>query len=978
MDRNKFRSLLTYYLSCIDAEEASQLRVRENQENKTYIVLAMDGDEKLFSKNQSQLDVFLTDAHKKFLAQKSPDGETLVDLYYGFPILRDERDMLSPLFYVEAEVSLQVPNKACLLPKANKILVNRAYFLKRYNPEEIQSICDELEGEFGSFSARLKAAERYMSAISHNSAVTWLKKPILFRTNKSGARDGLRYDLGLLYGKSDCLSGKSALGNFVKGRLAVSRMQRQHTELPVLEGETLNQQQEDAVRKGLQAPLTVVTGPPGTGKTQVVTALIASAVCSNQTVLFASNNNMPVDGVYHRLGASMLSVGNWAMRLGNLEKTKECKAYINALIERLRTTAFLNADLEQEIDKFQKIEHEIQIVVAGIQRARALQGKIEETYNKEIAALQLLPKTWVQHFANEDPVVLNEQAVRNYQKHSAPGLLSWLWRRCFGEAIFKEKHNSLLAALFTENGSATDIKERFLIDEARENAVAKARETVKFVEQHQSWARYIVLRRALEQEIALCPSMVDLQKLKIDKSAVSQKLCDKKWLANIYNHQNDAQAAINNYFSDIDNYDKGRFERLKKSLEELKRFFPIWITTNQSVSKAIPLQEGLFDLVIIDEAGQCDIPSVIPLLYRAKRAVIIGDPQQFRHITSLKDDIEKDLVKRAGVGDMIGDWSYSGRSAFDRSFVATDCALFLKQHYRCHPDIIEFSNCSFYKGELVTQTIASQFHNKLPIEESGLIWCHVTGEVIRDKSGVWNPSEVAKVVELFSQWERQGLFAEPKLTFGVVTPFRRQVDAIMQAFAQTPWFNSLKTRFTVGTAHSFQGNECDVLIYSPVVAKHMTANHVKFASDQSELINVTVTRAKTLLCIVGDIDACQDLAPKSPLHQLASYAEKLRQRNRYPLNYVEQALANILDDLRLSYTPQFELGPYRLDFAVNTPSGDRYDIEVDGDIHWSADAVQHDQRRDAFVKNRGFKVIRFTASDVCRRPQMIKERLIHI
>ena len=166
--------------------------------------------------------------------------------------------------------------------------------------------------------------------------------------------------------------------------------------------------------------------------------------------------------------------------------------------------------------------------------------------------------------------------------------------------------------------------------------------------------------------------------------------------------------------------------------------------------------------------------------------------------------------------------------------------------------------------------------------------------------------------------------------------FRRQVAELTKAFSSRPWFKAVESRFTIGTAHSFQGSECDVLVYSPVAAENMERHLVKFAAAQDDLINVTVTRAKNLLYIIGDIQACQKVSPGTPLCELANYAEKLQKRQRHPLNAAEKGLANILDELGLSYIPQYEIGGYRLDFLVNAASGQRYNVEVDGDIHLSA------------------------------------------
>lgn len=133
-----------------------------------------------------------------------------------------------------------------------------------------------------------------------------------------------------------------------------------------------------------------------------------------------------------------------------------------------------------------------------------------------------------------------------------------------------------------------------------------------------------------------------------------------------------------------------------------------------------------------------------------------------------------------------------------------------------------------------------------------------------------------------------------------------------------------------------------------------------------------------LLYIVGDLHACQSVSPDTPLFKLAAYAENLRQRTLYPLNAAEQAMSDILDEVGLNYTPQYSLGKYRLDFLVNSSSGDQYDLEVDGDVHLSAEATRHDDIRDAYVQNKGLKILRFSARDVMHNSPIIKQYLERI
>ncbi len=980
MDQKTFKSLLKYYLSCMDAEEATHLQLRKNQENKSYIFLHNNEDETLFSKDLPQLEIPITDSRqKRFVERKAPDTETLIDLQYGFPVFVDDKDMLSPLFFIEVEAEFSDQNTLRILPQIKSFSVNRMHFVKQYGAEETQRICEELEGEFGSFEARIKAAKSYIPSLAKKSEREWIELPILFRTNYGGSRSGQRYDLTHLLKDKNAYSKDTALKYFLQAEKNTTEENGYNKIDPsILEIGSLNAQQEEAVAKGLIEPLSVVTGPPGTGKTQVVTALLASAVYNNETVLFSSNNNMPVDGVYERLGQNTGGIGNWLMRLGNQSKRQACYKIIFSLLERAETSDLSDLSSDAEKEEFAELEREIIKARTSLKKAQLLQEDISKLHNKEKLIEQSLPESWVQQFSDIDPITLNQSLLKNLRKHSHSGFWLWLRYKLFGLEKFVSVHNAQLTKLCGNDKCLSEYEGWLLLDESWDESVNKAQQAVEYLLQHQNWSLCIQKRRKLEVKITQHSSISDIFDLKTKKSKTSQILFEKWWLHNIQSQTKEAVEAFKNYFKDIDNYDAGRHKRLARSINALKRFFPIWITTNQSASAIMPPQAALFDLVVIDEAGQCDIPSIIPLLYRAKRAVLIGDPHQFKHITSLKDDMDHAIAQEIGIEEIVDEWSFTRRSAFDRSYASAESTSFLKQHYRCHPDIIEFSNLNFYDGKLVEQIALSQFQNRLPIDEHGLIWHNTVGEVRKAKKGAWNPAEIEKTAQTFERWAEQGLFTDPKITYGIVTPFRKQVEEMRKALSKLSWFQSIEDRFTIGTAHSFQGSECDVLVYSPVVAEGMENYLVKFAAAQKDLINVTVTRAKNLLYIVGDLYACQAASPDTPLHQLATYAERIRKQQQHPMNEAEKAMTEVLESLKLSYTPQYEFGQYRLDFMLNSPSGDRYDIEVDGDIHLTAEAIKHDERRDAYVESRGLKILRFAARDVIHKSGVIKERLMRI
>ncbi len=156
-------------------------------------------------------------------------------------------------------------------------------------------------------------------------------------------------------------------------------------------------------------------------------------------------------------------------------------------------------------------------------------------------------------------------------------------------------------------------------------------------------------------------------------------------------------------------YNPALFHRLKQAEEENFRYavrvFPVWATTNLAAKTNFPLQAGYFDLVIIDEASQCDVPSALPLLFRAKRIIVIGDPNQLRHVATLTKDSDQEAAARHGVA--LEAFSYNGHSLFDlahRGVGSHPGYILLKEHYRSDARIIGFSNRLFYNDELVIRT----------------------------------------------------------------------------------------------------------------------------------------------------------------------------------------------------------------------------------------------------------------------------------
>ena len=205
---------------------------------------------------------------------------------------------------------------------------------------------------------------------------------------------------------------------------------------------------------------------------------------------------------------------------------------------------------------------------------------------------------------------------------------------------------------------------------------------------------------------------------------------------------------------------------------ELKRN-TTW-STALSARHALPLGPGVVDVAVIDEASQCEIPSILPLLYRARRAVIIGDPLQFRPVITLNAQRNAILLRQHQLTD-------PSELVYDYvQFSIFDCAAnapfknvshhLLRDHFRCHQGIAAYCNQTFYDGTLRLLTDPSRLC--VPAgRRPGIVWTEVEGEAKPSRpSGATCQEEADAICEQVAALVKEGYVG----TVGVISPFRRQ------------------------------------------------------------------------------------------------------------------------------------------------------------------------------------------------------------
>ncbi|WP_217352161.1 AAA domain-containing protein [Ruegeria sp. HKCCA5763] len=682
----------------------------------------------------------------------------------------------------------------------------------------------------------------------------------------------------------------------------------------------LNQEQLRAVRSACQAPLTVVTGPPGTGKSQAIVSMAASVLADGGSVLVASKNHQALDAVEDRLGSLAPDVPFAIRTLNpNDETDTGFKDALKQLIDsenvtrnapvddfalgQLKSDAIARSEMVTMIDKITDLECEISDILDRIQ-VREDRGRPD----------------------NQDPEDVGPK--------QSPLLrfVSWI--------------GSFFAKRLAKEAPATD----------------------------RASFRPGMSLRELQRALADKRSERDALGTPDDPIALGEKIREatEKLLPGILSARThlpeDGRREIAELYDDW-TFDGGRGHPPTDLSRVLISHRPLWLASILGTPRRIPLDDGLFDLVIFDEASQCDIATAVPLLARAKRAVVVGDDRQLSFIPQLGQAQDRNLMQAQGLPvAKMGRFAQSRRSLFDfasRVSVAKN-RITLKHQYRSAGPIVDYISENFYGNQLQT----SYDPRRLRVPEGvrpGLAWEHVPAPAVPQMGNV-NSSEVSAIVRHLKK-----LIVEDKYTgsIGVITPFRAQVAAIesaVDAVLDEP--KRIACELKVGTVDGFQGQERDLIMFSPCVGPRSPQSGLTFFQRDTRRLNVAISRARAVAMIFGDLDFARSGQSKA-LAKLAARATEARTKRGEGVfdSDWERKVYHALKNRGLDPQPQHEIAGRRLDFALFGANGVKLDLEVDGRRwHESPDGRRKtsDLWRDHQLKSMGWRVRRFWVDELSR------------
>lgn len=285
----------------------------------------------------------------------------------------------------------------------------------------------------------------------------------------------------------------------------------------------------------------------------------------------------------------------------------------------------------------------------------------------------------------------------------------------------------------------------------------------------------------------------------------------------------------------------------KTDFDALKQTFPIWLSSLASLHKVLPMEQQMFDLVIIDEATQANIAACLPALQRAKAALVVGDSKQLRHFSFLSR-VKQTQIQLGLAADCRGLMSYRDASMLDlvsQSLASQSQVVFLNEHFRSKPELIQFSNQQFYQGML-------KIMQHRPCTSSGhLHRVQVTGS--RDSKGI-NAIEAEALIEKLAQLIDEQENALVPASIGVLSCFRNQTEYLsQQILARFSTQQIERHQLRIATPFGFQGEERDIMLLSFSI----TANDSRAAVylNRADMFNVAITRAKQMQWLFLSVQA---------------------------------------------------------------------------------------------------------------------------
>ena len=623
-----------------------------------------------------------------------------------------------------------------------------------------------------------------------------------------------------------------------------------------------NLDQRNAIRAALTHQISIIDGPPGTGKTQTILNLIASLIAQGKTIGVVAGANSAVDNVIDKLteegyGFLVASLGKtervqeFHRREGILEQRREAWAQKASTASPGAPARVDEAALRAEEERLVALWEDARDIPAI--RARLTATQRERLLFEEKVKESRRPMANISHLAvvrrsSETIADLLALARCAPRPGRSPRAIIERVRRYFAYGSLKGI-----------DLGAPDVQSALQLAFYQ----ARERELSRRVEEAEARAA----RHGLVE--------VSAQYRRRSREALDAALRDR------FERERPSRLSPNQW--------------LNRQTDILLRTYPVVASTCFSIRHNLA-EDTLLDWIIIDESSQVLLPEGMAALSKARNAVIVGDVRQIGPIFQGWDESKRQPpAKRFDVRSM---------SLLDSVKAMTESeqvpSTLLKEHYRCHPAIIEFCNRMYYGGQLIPM--------RVPTEDApdplAIVYAAPGNHARRPARGGSFFSQ--REIEIIAQLEelrviREGIEADDKdssgdFVLGIVTPFRAQATNLRQRI-RADLGEGAHARWLAETAHKFQGRGAGTVVLSTVLNAHDRAAAREFY-DSDAMTNVIVSRAKDRFIVVtthGGVRLSRNI------RTLLEYIEMYD-----PSSVIQSDIVSIFDVLYSAYSASLE------------------------------------------------------------------------
>ncbi len=584
-----------------------------------------------------------------------------------------------------------------------------------------------------------------------------------------------------------------------------------------------NNSQYKAVKNAMENQISVIQGPPGTGKTQTILNIIANILLQGKTVQIVSNNNAATENVYEKLSSAKYNLGFIVAPLGS---SKNKKIFVEN--QDANYPDFSLWKTNENPDDLQKriAEQSIQLKAFFDEQEKLA------CFRQELSQLVTEQEYFNQYVEESD---VNTESIKFKKNLSSKDWMA-LWQEC--QLISEEK--KAIGFWF---------KIKALLKYGVTDWNFYRQDISKIITTFQAMY-YGEKRSELSAEIADIEKYLNsVNKYLLDDLCNQSMIVLKDKLARKYESNNNRKI-----FSE-DNLWKEPYDVLAE--------YPVILSTT-FLSRNSLNSDVVYDYLIMDEASQVDIATGALALSCARNVVIVGDTKQLPNVVT--EDIK---AKATAIFDTFNvNEGYRYTKSFLQSILdvmPNVTQILLREHYRCHPKIINFCNQKFYRGELVIMTKDNGEDDVLLVVKT-VPGNHERNHYSQRQIDVIKNEIIPKYV------------SDPEET-GIIAPYKNQVEALSKEI----------TDIDAATVHKFQGKEKENIIISTV------DDEISDFADNPYLINVAVSRAKKKLMLVVTGNE------QSKEHNITDLIDYIQYNN---FEVAESKIYSIFDYLYKQYTEE--------------------------------------------------------------------------